>query len=67
MTTIAQDADALAELDDGTRRAWSSYRERLRELTGAEYETAEGESWTELQDELSRIDDRRRTLNQTSS
>jgi hypothetical protein len=67
MTTIAQDADALAELDDGTRRAWSAYRERLRELTGTEYEAAESESWTELQDELSRIDDRRRMLNQTSS
>lgn len=66
MTTIAQDADKLRELDDGTRRAWSSYRERLRELQGEEYETAESESWTELQSELRRIDRRRRTLNQTA-
>ena len=31
-----------------------TYSERLRELTGEEYERAEHESWTELQTELRR-------------
>ncbi len=67
MTAIAPDSDKLRELDDDTRRAWNAYSERLRELTGEEYERAERESWTELQTELRRVDRRRQSLNQTST
>jgi hypothetical protein len=65
LTAIAHSADKARELDADTRRAWSSYSERLRELTGDEYEHAEQESWTKLQGELRRLERRRRTLNQT--
>ncbi len=67
MTAIAPDSDKLRELDDDTRRAWNAYNDRLRELTGEEYERAERESWTELQTELRRVDRRRQSLNQTST
>ncbi len=53
------------EIDADTQRAWSAYSERLRDLTGEEYERAEEESWTELQGELRRLDRRRQTLNRT--
>ena len=66
MTTIAHDADKLRELDADTRRAWSAYSDRLRELSGEKYEHAEDESWDELQIELSRLERRRRTLVETS-
>jgi hypothetical protein len=66
VTTIAHDADKLRELDADTRRAWSAYSDRLRDLSGEEYEHAEGESWGELQTELSRLERRRRTLDQTA-
>lgn len=62
MTTIAYRTDKLNQIEDDERRAWSSYREALRELTGDEYERAEGESWEELQGELRRLDRRRRSL-----
>lgn len=63
MTAIAHDADELRELDVGTRRAWTAYSERLRDLNGDEYEHAEHESWAELQRELRRLERRRRNLN----
>jgi hypothetical protein len=66
VTTIAHDADKLQELDADTRRAWSAYSDRLRELSGKEYEHAEDESWEELQTELSRLERRRRTLDQAA-
>ncbi len=62
MTTIAHDADKLRELDADTRRAWSAYSDRLRELSGEEYELAESESWADLQSELDRLERCRRTL-----
>jgi hypothetical protein len=62
MTAFAPDIDKLRELDDGTRRAWTSYKERLQELTGDEYEQAESESWDKLQSELRRLERRRRLL-----
>ena len=62
MTTIAYRTDKLNELEDDERRAWSSYREALRELTGEEYERAEHESWEQLQGELRRLERRRRSL-----
>ncbi len=64
MTTIAYRTDKLNELEDDERRAWSSYREALRELTGEEYERAEHESWEQLQSELRRLERRRRSLAQ---
>jgi hypothetical protein len=52
----------LRELDDDTRRAWVAYSERLRELSGEEYERAERESWSKLQSELRGVERRRRSL-----
>ncbi len=66
MPAIAPDAQKFRELDADTSRAWRAYSERLRELSGREYEHAEHQSWTELQGELQRLDRRRRSLNQTS-
>jgi hypothetical protein len=66
LTAIAPNTDKLQELDQDTRRAWKTYSERLRELTGEEYELAERESWAELQSELRRLERRRRSLDQTS-
>ena len=62
MTTVAPDTDKLRELDEDTRRAWNTYRERLAELSGEEYEHTEGESWTVLQHELRQLERRRRLL-----
>jgi hypothetical protein len=62
VTAIAPDADRLRELDADTRRAWRAYSERLRELTGEEYERAERESWMELQTELRALERQRREL-----
>ena len=66
MTTIAPDAIKLRALDEETRRAWSVYSERVRELTGEEYARVEDESWALLQEELSRLGDRRRTLSENA-
>jgi hypothetical protein len=62
MTAIAPDTDRLRELEADTRQAWSTYSDRLRELTGAEYERVESESWTELQGELHRLEQEREEL-----
>jgi hypothetical protein len=67
VTAIAPDSDKLRELDHDTRRAWNAYSERLRELSGDEYELAERESWTKLQSELRRVERRRRSLSQNST
>ena len=67
MTTTAPDLEKLRELDDGTRRAWMAYTERLRDLAGAEYELAESDSWSELQRELERLEHRRASLTQSST
>ncbi len=48
MTATAPDLDKLRELDEGTRRAWMAYNDRLRDLEGDEYERVESDSWTEL-------------------
>ena len=62
MTATAPDTDRLRELDADTRQAWSAYNDRLRELSGDEYERAESESWTELQNELQRLEREREAL-----
>jgi hypothetical protein len=66
VTTIAPDAIRLRALDEETRRAWTAYSDRVRELTGEEYALAEDESWAELQDELGRLEDQRKTLTGSS-
>ncbi|HEY3729540.1 MAG TPA: hypothetical protein VGL51_20360 [Solirubrobacteraceae bacterium] len=62
MTSVAPEIEQLRELEAGTRQAWISYSERLRDLTGEEYERAESESWSELQTELRRIEQERESL-----
>lgn len=62
MTATAPDTDRLRELEADTRQAWTAYSDRLRELTGEEYERVESESWTELQNELERLEREREAL-----
>jgi hypothetical protein len=62
MTATAPDMDRLLELDADTRHAWSTYSDRLRELTGTEYERVESESWMELQNQLERLEHEREEL-----
>jgi hypothetical protein len=62
MTATAPDTERLQELEADTRLAWSSYSDRLRDLTGDEYERVESESWTELQAELQRLEHEREEL-----
>lgn len=62
MTATAPDTERLRELEADTRHAWSAYSDRLRELTGDEYERVESESWTELQAELQRLERERDEL-----
>lgn len=66
MTTIAHESAKLHQLDADMRRAWSTYRERLRDLQGEPYERAEGECWAELQTELRRLERSRRILIQAA-
>jgi hypothetical protein len=67
VTAIAPDSDKLRRLDDDMRRAWTAYSERLRELSGDEYEQVERESWSKLQSELRGVERKRRSLNQSST
>jgi hypothetical protein len=62
VTATAHDAEELRVLDAGTRLAWKTYSDRVRELHGEEYERVEQESWVELQSELRRIERRRQLL-----
>jgi hypothetical protein len=62
MTATAPDKERLQELEADTRLAWSTYSDRLRELSGDEYERVETESWTELQAELQRLEREREEL-----
>ncbi|HET9124914.1 MAG TPA: hypothetical protein VFN65_08530 [Solirubrobacteraceae bacterium] len=61
MTSIAP-LHTLHELEEDTRQAWTRYSDRLRELSGEEYERVESESWDELQTVLRRVDERREQL-----
>ena len=51
-----------SELDERTRRAWTAYRESLRDLSGRDYDQAEGRSWARLQRKLKELDDERAAL-----
>ncbi|MDQ6732174.1 MAG: hypothetical protein M3022_18265 [Actinomycetota bacterium] len=64
---VAPEFEQLQELDAEARQAWSAYVERLRELTGAEYERVEDQSWDELQTELQRLDGERESLSGRST
>jgi polyhydroxyalkanoate synthesis regulator phasin len=66
MTSTIPEAEILREFEKDTRDAWEHYQDRLRELTGAEYERVEAESWDELQSELQRLDRRREDLKATA-
>jgi cell division septum initiation protein DivIVA len=67
VTATVHDADKLRELDDGERQAWQAYSQRLRDLTAAEYERVEPDSWAELQRALRQLARRRRTLTGNST
>lgn len=62
MTPVLPEAELLQELDAETRLAWSTYIERVRELSGKEYERVEPKSWDELQAELRRLEGERESL-----
>ena len=72
MTTFApgQDTDPdprRRHLEDRRRAAWGEYSASLQDLTGAEYEEAEGRSWERLQRRLADIDGRASQLSSTST
>lgn len=65
MTTVASDQDRmqrLEQLDAQSAREWASYGERLRDLSGSEYEIEEAAAWDELQRALAPIHDERELL-----
>src|SRR5438105_6523139 len=62
VSPTACSAEKLQELEDRERQAWSDYNDRIRELTGDEYERAEHESWERLQRELRSLERRRSSL-----
>jgi hypothetical protein len=45
----------VSEVDEGTRRAWATYRDNLRDLVGAAYDEEERRSWERLQRELEKL------------
>jgi hypothetical protein len=65
VSTIAYMTDKLRELDEDERRAWSTYRDTLHELTGEDYELMEHQSWELLQRELRSLERRRRSLSES--
>ena len=59
MTTAAPRNEvpaSLEELDERTQDAWAAYSERLRDLTGREYDDAEPDAWDRLQGELRELE-----------
>jgi len=67
VTATTHDAKELRELDAGTRLAWRTYSDSVRDLHGEEYERVEAESWSTLQGELRRLERRRQSLARTDS
>jgi cell division septum initiation protein DivIVA len=67
VAVIADGSDKLLELDAVERQAWQAYSQRLRDLSGEEYERVESDSWAELQRELRQLARRRRTLTGNST
>lgn len=65
MTTSAPGQDTshrLRELDEDVNRAWSTYRQSLLGLEGAEYEEAEQRCWDRLQRQLGEFVQERASL-----
>jgi hypothetical protein len=67
MTTIAVDTEKVRQLDEATRRAWTAYRDRLRDLSAEQYEVVESAGWDQLQVELGRLEQRRMALERIAS
>jgi hypothetical protein len=70
MTISAPKRDESAkrtELDERTRRAWASYRESLRDLSGRDYDEAERRSWDRLQRKLKQLEGERAQLQAASA
>jgi hypothetical protein len=61
MTPIAP-GEKTSELDQDLRQAWADYYDRLQPLSGAAYEDAELDAWTDLQSELRRLEGLRRLI-----
>ena len=61
MTTAAprHHDETLHQLDELVHAAWLQYSDALRDLKGAEYDTAEAESWERLQHELAELESQR--------
>ena len=61
MTTYISDQKArkLADIDERTREAWTTYNDSLRDLQGRDYEDAEDESWNRLRKRLKQLEDER--------
>ncbi|MDX6667587.1 MAG: hypothetical protein QOK04_967 [Solirubrobacteraceae bacterium] len=65
MTISAPKRDETAkrtELDERTRRAWTTYRDSLRDLSGKDYDDAERRSWDRLQRKLTELEGERAQL-----
>jgi len=62
VSVMASTAQKLQQLDEQELSAWTTYRDRLLDLTGQAYERAEDDCWQELQRELRRVARRRRLL-----
>jgi hypothetical protein len=70
VATSAPDRDSshqLSEFEDRTRRAWVAYRDSLKDLTGSDYEEAEGRSWDRLQRRLAELEGQRAAPSVTDS
>jgi hypothetical protein len=55
VTATAPEQDSPKERQDAESRAWSSYRDDLRDLDVREYDDAEKASWDRLQERLREI------------
>jgi hypothetical protein len=67
VTTTAANEDRIRELEVERQRAWGDYSERLRDLSGDEYERAEHESWEQLQRKLRGLERRRASLKRAAA
>jgi hypothetical protein len=65
MTTAAPRFDVpatLQEVAERTQEAWEAYSDRLRDLSGRDYDEAEHRAWERLQVELRDLEERRAEL-----
>jgi uncharacterized protein YecT (DUF1311 family) len=57
-----RDESKMDELDERTQRAWTAYRDSLRDLSGSDYDEAEHRQWERLQRKLAEVEDERTAL-----